>query len=56
MFTNQCFSDGIEQHDFAVDTFGCFHLRTRQDLALFAVHSALMVAVVFLFAATATLL
>jgi hypothetical protein len=47
--------DGLARNDFAVEMAGCFHLRTWRDLAVFAAHCALMVALAFALAAVLTL-
>ncbi len=42
--------------DFGVDTSGIFHLQTRHNMVVFALHALIMVAVVFCFAAVMVLL
>ena len=54
MFTAQTFSDGLARNDFVVDTTGTFHLRTWQDLAVFAANAAFVVAVALMFAVAIT--
>ncbi len=36
--------------DFGVDTSGTFHLQTKHQMVVFALHSLIMVAVAFCFA------
>lgn len=53
--TDQLFMpDGPARNDFAVDTTGCFHLRTWQDLAVFSANAAFVVTVAFMLAVAVT--
>ncbi len=42
--------------DFGADTSGIFHLQTRHDMVVFALHALALVAVAFCFAAAMVLL